>query len=222
MISVETMIHKKLSSLVHETKGGLDVVLHSLLISSGGKSEGALEMKPIAHEVLEDDRRVILDWILQELNSKTGISFGSKLNSFQQTLLKECSPNLLASVSSVHLSFFREYIKLLMAKAEEIEQYRMHDIIDRNPEVPELTPMEIDCSTKESSDCELLLDHFRKVTRSGGQAKEVCVSLLKSKIQPPTAVKYHLPPMVGTIWNRILHAVLISNEIGEITEISDT
>ena len=224
--SVETVVHKKLSSLVHETNGGLDVVLHSLLISPGGKSEGAQEMKPTSLEILEDDRGVILDWLLKELNSKTGVSLGSKLNSFQQRLLAECSPDLLASVSAIHLSFFREYIKLLMGKAEEIEQSRLHNIINHNPKIPEPTPMETDCNStidtmKESGDCELLLDHFRRLTRSGGQAKEVCVTLLKSKIQPPIAVKYHLPPMVGTIWNRILHAVLINNEIDESTEIND-
>ena len=222
MISVETKINDKLTSLVHETKGGLDVILHSLLISPRDKSEGVQEMKLTS---LEDDKRVILDWLLRELSSKTGISFGSKLNSLQQRLLKECSPSLLASVSSIHLSFFTEYIKLLMAKAEEIEQSRLHDMINRNPKVPEPTPMETDCSKdfiKGRSDCELLLDHFRKLTQSGGQAKEVCTSLLKSKIQPPTAVEYHLPPMVGTIWNRILHTIVINNEIGEITEISDT
>ena len=223
MNSVETVVHKKLSSLVHETKGGLDVVLHSLLISPDGRSEGAQEVKPTT---LEDDRRLILDWVLQELNSKTGVSLGSKLNSFQQRLLADCSPDLLASVSSIHLSFFSEYIKLLMGKAEEIEQSRIHNIIDHNPEIPEPTPMETDCNTtmdtaKESRDCELLLNHFRKLTRSREQAKEVCVTLLKSKIQPPIAVKYHLPPMVGTIWNRILHAVMINNEIDESTKIND-
>lgn len=229
MSSVETVVHKKLSSLVHETKGGLDVVLHSLLISPGGKSEGAQEMKPTTLEILEDDSRVILDWLLQELSSRAGVSLGSKLSSFQQRLLAECSPDLLASVSSIHLLFFREYIKLLMGKAEEIERSRLHSIIIKhNPEIPEPTPMEtdLDCNSaidtmKESRDCKLLLDHFRKLTRSGVQAKEVCVTLLKSKIQPPIAVKYHLPPMVGTIWNRILHAVLINNEIDESTEIND-
>jgi hypothetical protein len=231
--SVETVVHKKLHSLVHETRGGLDVVLHSLLISPGGKGEGALEMKSTTLEALEDDRRVILDWLFQELNSKSGVSLGSTLNCFQCRLFAECSPDLLASVSSVHSSFFTEYIKLLMAKAEEIEQSSWHNIINYNPEAPEPTPMETDCDTaiesdvaKGSSDCKLLLDHFRKLTRSRGQGnnnnyKEICVTLLKSKIQPPIAVKYHLPPMVGTIWNRILHAVLINNEIDESTEIND-
>lgn len=231
MSSVETVVHKKLQSLVHETKGGLDVMLHSLLISPGGESEeGALDLKvkPTTLEALEDDRRVILDWLLQELNSKSGVSLGSKLNCFQCRLFKECSPNLLASVSMVHSLFFTEYIKLLMGKAEEIEQSTFHNIINRAPEIPEPTPMETDCNTtldlpKGSSDSQLLLDHFRRLTRSGGQDskhKEICVALLKSKIQPPIAVKYHLPPMVGTIWNRILHAVLINNEIDESTEIN--
>lgn len=232
--SVETVVHKKLSSLVHETKGGLDVVLHSLLVSPepDGKGEGAPAMKPTTLEILDDDRRVVLDWILQELNCKTGVSPGSKLNSFQHRLLSECSPGLLANISSIHLSFFREYIKLLMGKAEEIEQSRIHNTINHhNPNITaEPTPMETDCNAttvalaKGSSDCELLLDHFRKLTRSGGQAsnhRELCVALLKAKIQPPTAVKYHLPPMVGTIWNRILHAILINNEIGESTEIKN-
>lgn len=224
--SVETMVHKKLSSLVHETKGGLDVVLHSLLISPGGKlTQGAVEEKPTA---LEDDRRVILDWLLQELNSKPGVSLGQKLNCFQEKLLAECSPDLLASVSSTHPAFFREYIKLLMQKAEEIEQSRIHNIINHNPKIPNPAPMETDCNTsidslKEGGDCELLLDHFRKLTRSEGRAKykEICVALLKTKIQSPIAAKYHLPPMVGTIWNRILHAVLINDEIDESTKIND-
>ena len=228
--SVETVVHKKLQSLVHETKGGLDVVLHSLLLSPDGKSEeGALEVKQTTLEALEDDRKIILDWLLQELNSKLGESLGSKLNCFQRRLFAECSPDLLATVSLVHSSFFTEYIKLLMGKAEEIEQSTFHNIINHNPEAPEPTPMETDCNTtldlpKGSSDCKLLLDHFRKLTRSRGQDnnyKEICVALLKSKIQPPIAVKYHLPPMVGTIWNKILHAVLINNEIDESTEIND-
>ena len=104
-----------------------------------------------------------------------------------------------------------------MAKAEEIEQSWMYDLIKHNSQdqAPKPTPMETGGSTdlvKEGSDWKLLLDHFIKLTQSGGQAKVVCVSLLKAKIQPPIAEKFHLPPMVGTIWNRILHAVLIDSK----------
>lgn len=65
---------------------------------------------------------------------------------------------------------------------------------------------------KGSADFDLLVEHFKTLTQSSKHAKEVCVSLLKSKIHPSISEKYSLPPMVGTIWNRLLHAVSVLDQ----------
>ena len=213
------MVHKKLSGLVLEAKGGVEVVLHSLLTAPGDSDSTKEVLAATSPEHFDVERRVILDWVFKQLickaGPKTSLQGGSKLNHFQQKLFQECSPKLLARVSTVHFNFFQEYVQLLMTKAEELDQFSLQNIISSH--IPaHVTDQK---GTKEATnlkdvqqkgdDSDLLIDHFRTLTQSGPQAKEVCISLLKSKIQPPLAEKFHLPAMVGTIWNRILHAVSI-------------
>lgn len=212
----EAVVHKKLSGLVQETKGGMEVVLHSLLMAPGNSDSIQKVLAATSVEHLDVERRVILDWVLKQLTSKCGSKTsvgGSKLNSFQCKLFEECPPKLLARVSTVHFTFFQEYLQLLMTKAEELDQSSLQNIVSSHIPAPMRDQKGTKGATKvveEKGDgFDLLIDHFKTLAQSGHQAKEVCVSLLKSKIQPPLAEKFHLPAMVGTIWNRILHAVSI-------------
>lgn len=206
-------MHEKLGGLVLEAKGeGMEVVLHSLLITLDKAKAVQKELAPISVEELEDERRVVLEWLLKQLKCKSGtkVSSGSKLNSFQQRLFLECSPALLAQVSTVHLTFFQEYVHLLMAKAEELDQYSLPNIISSYSQTLTSDHVGTRGALEDKGDeSELIIRHFTQLARSGEPAREVCMSLLKSKIQPPLAEKFHLPPVVGTIWNRILHAISI-------------
>ena len=214
----EAVVHKKLSGLVLEAKGGIEVVLHSLLAATGDSDSTKKVPAATSFEDLDVERRVILDWIFKQLTCKAGSKTsvgGSKLNSFQQKLFQECPPRLLARVSAVHFTFFQEYVQLLMTKAEELDQFSLQNIVSSH--IPARVTYQKGTKgatnlkevQENGDDFDHLIDHFRMLAQSGPQAKEVCMSLLKSKIQPPLAEKFHLPAMVGTIWNRILHAVSI-------------
>ena len=92
----------------------------------------------------------------------------------------------------------------MMTKAEELDQKSMVDLVRAS--LQDSMDIEAKESCDEDKDLDLLMDHFTKLAHSNEQARIMCVSLLKSKIQQP-AGEISLPPVVGTIWNRILHAV---------------
>ena len=175
-------MHKKLDALIVEVQGGIEVVLQALL-TAPRSSEGTQELKPISLGDLDQERKVILEWFLRQLDCKTGVSSGSKLNGFQQRVLLECSPDLLTRVSTVHFVFFREYVKLLMAKAEELDQYSVQNIISSSSQASAITTVgsSKDLVGSRSGEYDLLVNHFRKLTQSGEHVRDVCVSLLKSK-----------------------------------------
>ena len=225
----EALIHKKLHGLTLEAKGGIKVVLQSLLTAPGATNTPK-SLAPISPELLERERRVILDWLLKQLREtskdKATSSCLSKVTGFQERLLLECSPTLLANVSTVHSTFLTEYIQLLLTKAEELDRCSVYRAIslntfDRGAEQgitvgvtsgslatkKDHTTTTTTSTEKEKCNYDVLVHHFKTLAKSGQHAKEVCVTLLKSKIQPRISEKFHLPPMVGTIWNRLLHAV---------------
>lgn len=185
-------------------------MLHSLVKASSCDS-----MEDRSLENFDKEREVILSWLLDQLQSTSSTTgqqeSAAKLNRFQQKLFHDISPHLLTRVSNVHLTFLREYIRILMSKAEELNRKSMGDIIRSSLQDTGMDTDDTDsrggCDEEESGDLDVLLNHFKRLAQSGEAAKAACVSILKSKIQPPSAVKLHLPPVVGTIWNRILHAV---------------
>ena len=181
------LVHKRLQEFA-QLDNGLDIILHILLqeTSESGSQCAA--------------QQAVLEWVLLKLGAlptnAPSRSDSSSDSAFAHKLWLQTSPKLLAKVSSIHFKFFKEHIKFLVSEVKKLlcidpetlfkniqattEENVSEGVIIVDAEEP--TRSKCTAISKESTIETLTAEHFIQLALTGEHVKDVCLSLLKSKV----------------------------------------
>lgn len=209
------MIHQRLDAFVAEVDNGLEVILHVLLLHQSGEKSAW---------------KFVLEWIVLRLTrAPTSLHQSDSALFSAEMFWKGTSPVLLAQVSGAHFKFFKLHTKFLVSEVEKLEQVdvetlvliskapanketKTDDMIVIDAEEP-MDTNELESKTSDVDTVRMVTSHFIQLAKTGEHVKDVCLSLLKSKVllhggEGPLMSAGALNPRGSSVWYKILKSVI--------------
>ena len=142
-------------------------------------------------------KNAVLEWLMKEIRNVTVTRSAVQEPSKLTKVLWNQDPTLLGQVSSQQLTFFKEHIKYLVHEVESLQA-------ENSTSVNSIAAQEVKYRWIRS--------HFLALALSGDSVREVCISLVKSRVSPEMQSTFgaSLGTHLQDVWSKLYSDITAS------------
>ena len=175
-----------------------EIILLVLLYSPAADKESVPDEGDGPGASVDPVKNAVLEWLMKEIRNVTVTRAAVQEPSKLTKVLWNQDPTLLGQVSSQQLTFFKEHIKYLVHEVESLQA--------------ENSTTSVNSIAAQEVKYRWIRSHFLALALSGNSVREVCISLVRSRVSPEMQSTFgaSLGAHLQDVWSKLYSDITAS------------